>query len=196
MMQDAAVAHPLGSAGDLASLHQNIIPAGSLRIEAEALQGLHHRRGEPLHRQLLKLSGIGDEGVIQVAQIVIHSAAAGRTANYVDVVFLYKSAVDLRFRILILAHHNGVVILPQQEVFALQPMGQYKFLKSQIVIGVLGTCFQIKNLLCLFHYGFLSHFLTGQALPLSNFHCPSAQAFPFVQTNANFFRISQGSPFV
>lgn len=118
---------------------------------------------------------------------MIHSAAAGRTANYVDVVFLYKSAVDLRFRILILAHHNGVVILPQQEVFALQPMGQYKFLKSQIVIGVLGMCFQIKNLLCLFHYGFLSHFLTGQALPAIQFPLPIGTGFSIRSDQCQLF---------
>ena len=102
VVQDSAMAHPLGGAGYLASLHQNVIPAGGLGIEAQALQRLHHLRGKPLHGQLLKLSGVGDEGVIQVAQIVVHGAAAGGPADHVDMMLLYKGTVNLRLGVLIL----------------------------------------------------------------------------------------------
>ena len=146
------MAHPLGGAGNLAALHQNVVPAGGLGIEAQALQRLHHRRGEALHGQLLKLSGIGDEGVIQVAQIVVHGAAAGGPADYVDMMLLHKGTIDLRLSVLILAHHDGVVVLPQQEVLSLQPVGQHIFFKRKIVIRILRMCFQIENLLCLLHF--------------------------------------------
>ena len=115
MVQNTIFEDALGRTGDFSAIHQNIIPAGSLRIEAEALQGLHHRRGEPLHRQLLKLSGIGDEGVIQVAQIVIHSAAAGEAAGELPAVLLQKRRAALLPGILIPADDHGMAVLPQIE---------------------------------------------------------------------------------
>ena len=114
MVQDAVPAQSLRRAGDLAPLHQNIVSAGGLRLQTQTLQRLDNRVGEARHADALLIPGIGDEGVIQVAQIVVDGAAAGAAAHYVDVMLLHKGTVDLRLGVLVLPHHDGVVILPQQ----------------------------------------------------------------------------------
>ena len=43
VVQDAVSVQPLGRAGNLASLHQNIVAAGGLRLQPQALQRLYHR---------------------------------------------------------------------------------------------------------------------------------------------------------
>ena len=130
MVQDAVPGYPLGRAGDLSPLHKNVVAAGGLRIQAQGLQGLHDGAGEPLHGQLLRIAQVGDEGIIQIPQIVIHRAASGGPAHHMDAVLLHEGPVDLRLRVLILANDDGVVVLPQQQIGTLPAMGQYIFLKG------------------------------------------------------------------
>ena len=49
VVEDTVPPQPLGRAGDLAPLHQNIVAAGGLRLQAQALQCLHHRLRKPGH---------------------------------------------------------------------------------------------------------------------------------------------------
>ena len=54
-----------------------------------------------------------------------------------DMVFLYKGAVDLRLGILILADDDGIVVLPQEQIVPHRSAGQNGLLKRQIVTGIL-----------------------------------------------------------
>ena len=74
---------------------------------------------------------------------MIHRAAAGAAAHHIDMVLLHKGAVDLRLGVLVLAHHDGVVVLPQQQIVALGAVTQDVFLKRQIIVRVGGSCFEI-----------------------------------------------------
>ena len=74
---------------------------------------------------------------------MIHRAAAGAAAHHVDMVLLHKGTVDLRLGVLVLAHHDGVVVLPQQQIVSLGAVAQDIFLKRQIVIRVLGVGLKI-----------------------------------------------------
>ena len=58
-----------------------------------------------------------------------------------DVMRLHKGAVDLGLGILILPHHDGVFILPQQKIVALSAVGEHILLKGKIVIWTLGARF-------------------------------------------------------
>ena len=144
MVEDAACVTALGRAGDLAALHQDVVAAGGLRVQAQAPQRRHHRLGEAADADAV-VAYVGDEGVVQVAQVVIDRAAAGAAAHHVDMVLLHKGAVDLRLGVLVAAYYDGVVVLPQQQVVALGAVTQDVFLECQVVIGVLGVGLQIVD---------------------------------------------------
>ena len=141
MVQDTVSVQPLGRAGNLPSLHQNIVAAGGLRLQSQALQRLYHRAREAVHADAGLVSGVGDKGIVQIPQVVIDCAAAGAAAHHIDVMRLHKGAVDLGLGILILPHHDGVFILPQQKIVALSAVGQHILLKGKIVIWTLGARF-------------------------------------------------------
>ena len=143
MVEDAVAAQPLGRAGDFAAVHQYVVAAAGGGGEPQLTQRLDHRLREARKGQLFFLSRIGDEGVVQIAQIVVHGAAAGAAAYHADMVRLHKVGVDLLCRVLVAPHHHGVVVLPQQQVVALCAMGQDVFLKRQIIVRVGGSCFEI-----------------------------------------------------
>ena len=74
---------------------------------------------------------------------MVDRAAAGAAAHHMDVMGLHEGAVDLRLGILVLPHHDGVVVLPEQKIVAPGAMGQHIFLKGKIIIRVPGARFQI-----------------------------------------------------
>ena len=145
MVQDAPVDQPLGRTGHLAALHQNIVSAGGLRLQPQTLQRRHNRPREALHGQPFRIAHVGDEGVIQIAHIVIDRAAAGTTAHHADMVLLHKGGVDLLGGILVAAHHNGVVVLPEKQVLPFSAMGQDIFFKCQIIGGIGGPGLHIGH---------------------------------------------------
>ena len=147
MIQEAPAEQPLGCAGHLPPLHQDVIAAGGLRLQAQSLQGLHNGTGEPLHGQPLRVSHVGDEGVVQVAQIMVHGAAAGGAAHHMDLMGLHKGPVDLTLGVLVLPDDDGVVVLPQEQILPRPPAAEYRLFKRQIVKRVLGSGLQIVNLL-------------------------------------------------
>ena len=147
MIQEAPAEQPLGRAGHLPPLHQNVIAARGLRLQAQALQSLHNGTGEPLHGQPLRVSHVGDEGVVQVAQVMVHGAAAGGAAHHMDLMGLHKGPVDLSLGVLVLSDDDGVVVLPQEQILPRPPAAEYRLFKRQIVKRVLGPGLQIVNLL-------------------------------------------------
>jgi len=56
--------------------------------------------------------GITDDGEIQVAHIVVHCPAARKPPDHLHPVFLHVLSVDFLHRVLVLAHHDGVAVLP------------------------------------------------------------------------------------
>ena len=145
MVQDAPVDQPLGRTGHLAALHQNVVSAGGLRLQSQTLQRRHNGPCEALHGQPLGIAHVGDEGVVQVAHIVVDRAAAGTAAHHADMVPLHKGGVDLLSGVLVAAHHNGVVVLPEKQVFPFSAVRQNIFFKCQIIGGIGGPGLHIGH---------------------------------------------------
>ena len=88
--------------------------------------------------------GVHDEGEVQVAQIVVHRAAAGQPPDHPDAVRPDEVGVDLLGRVLVLAHHDGVVVLPEHETVV--PGAQHVkhvLFQRQVPAGVCLGAFQI-----------------------------------------------------
>ena len=86
--------------------------------------------------------GVHDEGEVQVAQIVVHRAAAGQPPDHPDAVRPDEVGVDLLGRVLVLAHHDGVVVLPEHEIFPVPGQAvEDVLLQRQVKIGIGGGRF-------------------------------------------------------
>ena len=77
---------------------------------------------------------------------MVNRAAAGGPAHHMDFVGFHEGAVDLSFRVLVLPDHDGVFILPEEQIIAGCPPLEDNFLKRQIVIRISGTCLQIEHI--------------------------------------------------
>ena len=143
MMQHPAVEQPLGRAGDLAARRQDVVSSGGLRLQAQGPQRLRHRLRELAKRQRLRVFHIREKRVVQIAQVVVHRAAAGHSPHHPDAVGLHESPVDLRFGVLVLADDHCVRILPQNQNSALPAALQHRLLKGQIIGRVRAAGLQI-----------------------------------------------------
>ena len=137
VVHDTALAHVLGVAGELLAVHSDVVAAGDLRLHAEGAQRFHDGDAEHMEVDAVHPVGVGDEREVQVAQVVIDRAAAGKAAHHGDVMGPDEVTVDLRHRVLIFADNDGVVVLPEHEVaLAAVQAVEHILLQSQIPAGV------------------------------------------------------------
>ena len=128
----------LGIAGELLTVDGHVVAAVEPGIHAQLLQRMDHGAAKYAQIQLRTL-GIGDEGVVQVAQIMVHRTAAGKSAHHTDAVAADKGLVDLSQGVLVLADDDGIVILPQHQIHAVTGQTvEHILLRRQVEIGVGG----------------------------------------------------------
>ena len=145
----------LGVAGELHPVDGQVVAAGERRVDAEAGQGPDHR----LHKDFeVEAGGVGlvhDEGEIQIALVVVYRPAAGQPPGHTDSVGVHIGLVDLLGGVLIFAHHDGVVILPEHEVGLafVHPLKDI-LLQGQVKVGIPGRGFQIEHALLSSRPGF------------------------------------------
>ena len=75
----------------------------------------------------------------------LHHRSRMSTKPGIDLMFFYKFQVDLRHRILILPHNNGVGILPEKKIISCQMTGQDIFLEGKIVVRIKRSGFHVDN---------------------------------------------------
>ena len=138
-MHDPALAQILGVAGEFLPVDGDVVAAVDLRMDTQSRQGTHHRLTEQVHIQSSAACGIGDEGEVQIAHVVIHRAAAGQPPHHPDAPALHGLQVDLGQGVLILADDDGIVILPEHKVHPI-PGQTVKdvLLHSQVIAGIGG----------------------------------------------------------
>ena len=144
VVEDASLMDPLGNTGDLLSVHQDIVPAGGFRRNSHGSQRPAYRLGKPGEVLQRRVSCVGNEGIIEISEIVIHGSAAGHAAHHGDAVFFHKGGIHFLRRVLIAADDDSVGILPQHEPVTLGPMLQDVLLKGQVIAGIRGSRFKIK----------------------------------------------------
>ena len=138
-MHDAALLEILGIAGELPPVDGHVVAAIDLCGDAEFGKGADDGLAEDREVQRRESAGVGDEGEVEVAEVVINSAAAGETADHADPVLLHISLVDFGKGVLVFADDDGVVVLPEHEVCAVaRQRVEHILLGGQIEGGVGG----------------------------------------------------------
>lgn len=90
---------------------------------------------------------------------MVYGTATGGAVYHSNVLLLDKGGIDLLRGVLILPHHDGVVILPQQQIVSFSAVGQDVLLKRQVIGWVCCAGFKIGHCvhggrsfyLCLIH---------------------------------------------
>lgn len=118
VVHDATVADILGVAGDFLIADEDIVPAADAGICPQRTQRIRYGSAEFPEIHLCSISGIGDPGIIQIAEIVVYGTAAGQTADDPDPVLPNIRFVDFGQCVLVLADDDGVIVLPKKEILA------------------------------------------------------------------------------
>ena len=114
----------------LAALHQDIVPAGTLSLHAQATEGFGHEAVSVLHVG----HGTGD-AVVEVAQVVIDGAATGHPSGQRDALFLQIFEVHLCIGALVKADNHRRTVLPQAENLLPEAV-QEKFVMGHVPVRV------------------------------------------------------------
>ena len=136
-------------AGKLLSLDRHVISSVDLRIRSKLCKGFHNRFAKRPHIQCFRFPCICYIRIIQISQIVVHRASAGKPPYYLDVVSSDEWLIDLRKGILIFPDDNRTVILPEHKIASVL---------RQAVKNIL-FCRQIKRRICCFQIDNRKHIL-------------------------------------
>ena len=134
MLQHAVPKEGHRIAGNLLSIDDQIVTPGKFRRDTQRLQCIHNRLQIPQEvNLLLSRLHILDEGEVEISNIMEDRTAASLSPHYVNMVTVNVFLVDFRRRILVLSHHDGVVILPQHEDIVDRLLQQI-LLRRQVVV--------------------------------------------------------------
>ena len=137
MVQKFPLVQPLGIAGYLLAIGDDIVSSHQRGIHTELIKHIDNR----VHKNR-KVYGpprlhAGYKREIQISQVVVDCSSPGNSSYHLDTPFLYKPLVDFLQRILISAYDNGRFVLPKQEiVFPRVHVHQAVFLQGNIEIGI------------------------------------------------------------
>ena len=133
VMQHSPAADILGVTGEFFPVYRHIIPAVDFRMDAQFCQRSDNRLAEEAQIQIFEITGIGNEAVVQIPEIVIDGASAGKPPDYTDIMLLHVRQVDFRESVLVFADDNGIVILPEHEIISVfRQIFKNILLRSQI----------------------------------------------------------------
>ena len=144
-MQDAVLIYTLRHAGDLFPADHYVIASADLSLDAHGRKRPADRTRKLLNAHAGRVAEIGDERVIQVAEIVVYSPSACGTAYDGNVMFPDKRRVYFLRRILVEADHDSVCVLPEHQPIALSPVFQDVFLKCKVETRVRASCLNIVH---------------------------------------------------
>ena len=98
------------AAGEFAAIGQHIVAAGLFRLNVCHGARFLNDGKLPVH---IVIIGADEEGEIQIAQVMEHSAAAGQPPGELSAFFLQKGGAAFSPGILIAPDDHGVLILPK-----------------------------------------------------------------------------------
>ncbi len=138
MLNHFAVARQLGIAAEFFAFHEQVIPPFQHGRNAQAVQQGQHRFCEDreVHKVVLPQQGVKRE--VQVAQVMIHRAAARHPPDHFNPVCFHILQVDFCQRILKLPDNNRRCIQIKQKNILGRELFQQIFFRSNIKIRILG----------------------------------------------------------
>ena len=116
VMQHAPLPDILRVSGKFFSVHRHVVSPVEFRRNAERLQRADHRLTEKLKIDFPKTYSIGNKAEIEIPQIVIDRAAAGKPPHDLDIMLFDIFCMDLRLRILIFSDDDGIFVLPEHQI--------------------------------------------------------------------------------
>ena len=134
MDHHAAFGQALGIAGALSPLYEDVVAAAALGGDAQAAEGIGHDSVGVVH-----LPRRADDGVVEVAEVVVHGAASRHATGEHDAVGFQEGEVDLCVRALIQADDHGGSVLPEEENgFVQAEPFEREFVEGHVPVGVCG----------------------------------------------------------
>ena len=121
-MEEPPFVHVLGAPREFPAVDGQVVPAVELGLHAEFFQGPNHGHGVPGEVEGAALVVGDDEGVVQVAQVVVDRPSSGDPPDHPDSPFLHEGPVHFLCCVLEAAHDNGRFVLPEQEVAGVSPV--------------------------------------------------------------------------
>ncbi len=135
-MQKPVIADPLRQTRTLLPVDQDIVAAFQFYRHAHGFQCAQNRLRIQFEIDIHRIGGVGDDGKVQIPEIVINRPAAGRTAHNIDLVFVHIGLVDFFGGVLIAADDDRIVIAPQKDINVVAQIFQHPFFQGQIVARV------------------------------------------------------------
>ena len=131
--EGAALGAPHGHAGEFAAIDKHVVGGAEGGGDAEGVEGV----GEEGMYEGVGIVGVhegGDDGEIEVAEVVIDGAAAGAPAVDADVILAAEGGVDFVFGELVGADDDSRAVLPEAEDVAVckSRESQHKVIESQV----------------------------------------------------------------
>ena len=131
VVQDPVVPDALRRSGELPSVDGEVVAALELCWHPHLIQCLDDRFGKGAE---VTRTFSPDEGVVHVPEVVEDRPAARLPSHHVNMVTVNVFLVDFGGRVLMPAHHDGVVVLPQHENVVLRLLQQV-LLRREVVVG-------------------------------------------------------------
>jgi len=124
-----------GVAGDFHAINHEVVPAAEFRMHPQRLQEVADRLGEPAVVAEGPNILVLDEGEVDVAKVMEHSAAPRQPADHGDAGLFDVRLVDFLKRILVAADDDGLVVAPQHDD-VVRDVRQEVFLHGQVEVRV------------------------------------------------------------
>jgi hypothetical protein len=136
VVEEVVTADVLRAAGDLAAGNEQVVAVVDFNSDTHLFQGCDHRVGHTLD---VPAHGVGldDDGVVEIAEVVIDGATAGDPAGDVDVMLCSKGEVDFLDGVLVFSDDDSVLVLPEEEAgFGFLVLAEEVFFRGEVEIDV------------------------------------------------------------
>ena len=144
VMHNPSLPQILGVSGKLFVPDGHVVAAIDLSRHPHLPQGVDHRpaKGREVDHSALTISG--HKSKVQIAPVMIYRTASRQPPNHGNTVLLYIGTVDLLQNILVFAHHNRPVVLPQHEaVLSGAQLVKDKLLQGKVPGGIHAGAIQV-----------------------------------------------------
>ena len=119
MVHDTAVNIGLRIAAELLTINFQVVTAGEFSLYPKLCQGVDNRRRKTLEVKGTIFTFLGDNGVVEVVQIMINSSAAADTTHDLNAMLTNVVTVDFFNGILVTPYDDRRFVNPEQENFIL-----------------------------------------------------------------------------
>ncbi len=116
MVEKPLPVHVLGTSGEFFSVDGDIVAAVELRFYTKLFKSIHYWKGVPCKVKRVPFIIRDNEGIVKIAEVMVHGTSSGYPPDDMDTVFLGERPVHFLGRVLKSAHDDGRFVLPEEEI--------------------------------------------------------------------------------